>query len=125
MNYDSILKDIKPTVDEKQHINDVSSKIIKFLQKTSSELNIDAEINLVGSVAKNTALRGKSDIDIFIAFPLNTDKKDLKENGLKLGHLCCEEFKSTPEHHFASHPYVTTEIEGCDVDIVPCYSIDD
>lgn len=125
MNYDSILKDIKPTVDEKQHIDSVSSKIIKFLQKTSSELNIDAEINLVGSVAKNTALRGKSDIDIFIAFPLNTDKKDLKENGLKLGHLCCEEFKSTPEHHFASHPYVTTEIEGCDVDIVPCYSIDD
>ena len=125
MNYDSILKDIKPTVDEKQHINDVSSKIIKFLHKTSCELNIDAEINLVGSVAKNTALRGKSDIDIFIAFPLNTDKKDLKENGLKLGHLCCEEFKSTPEHHFASHPYVTTEIEGCDVDIVPCYSIDD
>ena len=125
MNYDSILKDIKPTVDEKQHIDSVSSKIIKFLQKTSSELNIDAEINLVGSVAKNTALRGKSDIDIFIAFPLNTDKKDLKENGLKLGHLCCEKFKSTPEHHFASHPYVTTEIEGCDVDIVPCYSIDD
>ena len=125
MNFDSILKDIKPTVDEKQHIDSVSSKIIKYLQKTCSELNIDAEINLVGSVAKNTALRGKSDIDIFIAFPLNTDKKDLKENGLKLGHLCCEEFKSTPEHHFASHPYVTTEIEGCDVDIVPCYSIDD
>ena len=29
------------------------------------------------------------------------------------------------EHHFASHPYVTTDIEGCEVDIVPCYAIND
>ena len=124
MDYEDILKDIKQTDDEKDHINNVSSDIMDFLQKTCDNEGIDANVTLVGSVAKNTALKGKSDIDIFIAFPLDSDKKYLKEKGLYLAHKCCEEFKVIPEHHFASHPYVTTEIKDCEVDIVPCYAID-
>jgi len=124
MDYEAILKDIKPTTDEKKHIDSVSSSIMNFLQSACDSEGIDAKVTLVGSVAKNTALKGKSDIDIFIAFPLDTDKKYLKEKGLELAHKCCDEFNSTPEHHFASHPYVTTDIEGCEVDIVPCYAIE-
>lgn len=125
MDYEVILKDIKPTKEEKEHIDNVSFEIMDFLQKMCDSGDIDAKVTLVGSVAKNTALKGKSDIDIFIAFPLDTDKKYLKETGLDLAHKCCEEFKSTPQHHFASHPYVTTDIDGCEVDIVPCYAIED
>ena len=125
MDYEAILKDIKPTAEEKQHIDDVSSRIMNFLQNACDSRNIDAKVNLVGSVAKNTALKGKSDIDIFIAFPLDTGKPYLKEKGLELAHLCCTEFGSDPEHHYASHPYVTTHIEDCEVDIVPCYQIED
>lgn len=125
MDYDLILDDIKPTIEEKQKIDDVSHKLMSFLQNACDDMGIDAKVALVGSVAKNTALKGKSDIDIFIAFPLDTDKKFLKETGLDLAHKCCDEFKSTPEHHFASHPYVTTHVDGCEVDIVPCYAIND
>ena len=125
MDYEAILKDIKPTAEEKSHIDSVSSKIMTFLQDACDSEGIDAKVNLVGSVAKNTALKGKSDIDIFIAFPLDTDKKYLKDNGLRLAHKFCDEFKTVPEHHFASHPYVTTHIEDCEVDIVPCYAIED
>ncbi len=125
MDYEAILEDIKPTADEKKHIDDVSSSIMDFLQKTCDSEGIDAKVTLVGSVAKNTALKGKSDIDIFIAFPLDSDKKYLKNTGLDLAHKCCDKFESIAEHHFASHPYVTTHIEGCEVDIVPCYSIED
>ncbi len=84
MDYEAILKDIKPTIDEKQHIDDVSSRIMNFLQNACDSRNIDANVNLVGSVAKNTALKGKSDIDIFIAFPLDTEKQYLKDKGLIL-----------------------------------------
>ena len=124
MDYEAILKDIKPTVEEKKHIDNVSSRIMNFLQDTCDSAGIDAKVTLVGSVAKNTALKGKSDIDIFIAFPLQTDKQYLKDTGLELAHKCCNEFDSHPEHHFASHPYVTTHIEECEVDIVPCYAIE-
>ena len=125
MDYDLILKDIKPTPEEKRQINEVSSNLMSFLQGLCDEKGIDAKVALVGSVAKDTALKGKSDIDIFIAFPLDTDKQYLKEVGLDLAHECCSEFESVPEHHFASHPYVTTHIEGFEVDIVPCYAIND
>lgn len=125
MDYEAILRDIKPTEDEKKHIQKVSSEVMDFLQRTCDEESIKADVALVGSVAKNTALKGKSDIDIFIAFPLDTNKNVLKERGLELAHRCCEKFGSDPQHHFASHPYVTTEIEGCEVDIVPCYAIED
>ena len=125
MDYDLILKDIKPTPEEKKEIDDVSSRIMDFLQKTCDDEGIDAKVTLVGSVAKNTALKGKSDIDIFIAFPLDTDMADLKEKGLYLAHRFCDEFDYAPEHHFASHPYVTTHVDGCEVDIVPCYAIND
>ena len=125
MDYKAILEDIKPTEDEKREIDEVSSRLMKYLQDTCDNEGIGAKVALVGSVAKNTALKGKSDIDIFVAFPLDTDKQYLKDTGLKLAHKCCDEFKSTPEHHFASHPYVTTHIDGYEVDIVPCYAIDD
>lgn len=125
MDYKAILEDIKPTKDEKDHIDNVSSRIMNFLQEACDEKGIDAKVTLVGSVAKNTALKGKSDIDIFIAFPLNTDKQYLKDKGLELAHECCTEFDVDAEHHYASHPYVTTVIEECEVDIVPCYAIND
>ena len=125
MDYEAILRDIKPTEDEKNHIDSVSSKIMNFLQDACDSSGIEAKVALVGSVAKNTALKGKSDIDIFIAFPLDTDKKTLKEKGLEFAHKCCDEFGGEAEHHFASHPYVTTHIEDCEVDIVPCYAISD
>ena len=125
MDYKAILEDIKPTAEEKQHVDKVSLDIMNFLQKACDERGIDAKVALVGSVAKNTALKGKSDIDIFIAFPLDTDKKYLKDKGLELAHLCCDEFGGKAQHHFASHPYVTTVIGDCEVDIVPCYAIED
>ena len=125
MDYKKILDEIKPTEEENGGAKEVSSKIQEFIQNKCYSDNIDAEVVLVGSVAKGTHLRGNSDIDMFMAFPLSTDLKDLKETGLDLAHQCCEAFNATPHHQFASHPYVTTEIEGIEVDLVPCYRIDD
>ena len=125
MDYNLILNDIKPTNEEDSEVNRVSLKLMEYLQECISAENIDAEVFLVGSVSKGTYLRGKSDIDIFIAFPLDTDKQFLKENGLKLAHMCNDHFGGVAKHHFASHPYVTCDIEGFEVDIVPCYAIND
>lgn len=125
MDYKLILDEIKPTDDEKDKVREVSRKLLEFINDKCHVDNIDAEAVLGGSVAKNTYLRGKSDIDLFISFPLTTDKKDLKEIGLDLAHQCCDVFKAEPHHQFASHPYVTTEIDGFDVDFVPCYKIKD
>ena len=125
MDYTQILIDIKPTHDEQIKIQNFSNDLITYLQNECDNENINLKVSLVGSVAKNTALKGKSDIDIFIAFPLETDKEFLKKTGLKLAHKCCDKFNGKASHHFASHPYVTADINGYEVDIVPCYAIKD
>ena len=125
MDYELILKDIKPSCEEQKQINDMSDKLINYLAETCQKENIDAKIAVVGSVAKHTALKGKSDIDIFMAFPLEVDVDYLKETGLYLAHKCSDEFDGVASHHFASHPYVTSNIGGFEVDFVPCYEIED
>lgn len=78
MDYKAILEDIKPTLEEKDEINSLTSQLVDYLNKTCIEEGIDAKIAVVGSVAKNTALKGKSDIDIFMAFPLDTERNTLR-----------------------------------------------
>lgn len=125
MDYESILKDIKPTETEQQDLDEMSQKLVSFLEKTCQKENIDAKIEVVGSVAKHTALKGKSDIDVFMAFPLDINENTLKQKGLYLAHKCSDHFGGDAAHHFASHPYVTSDIGEFEVDLVPCYSIED
>ena len=125
MDYGQILKDIKPTKKQQDDIDSMSERLVNFLKETCRKEDINAKIAVVGSVAKHTALKGKSDIDIFMAFPLDVDETTLKETGLYLAHKCSDAFKGEASHHFASHPYVTSDIEGYEVDLVPCYAIED
>jgi tRNA nucleotidyltransferase (CCA-adding enzyme) len=125
MDYELILKDIKPTPEEQKEIDEFSDKLVDFLKEACVRYDIEADVAVVGSVAKRTALKGKSDIDIFIAFPLSVSEDDLKKNGLKLAHECNDYFNGDASHHFASHPYVTSDIDGYEVDFVPCYAIED
>lgn len=125
MDFSSILKEIKPTESEQLEISKMSGNILDYLTYECKNRNIDAEIFLVGSVAKGTYLKGKSDIDIFIAFPLETSTEKLKETGLILGYSCCSHFQGKASEHYASHPYVTCEIDKFEVDFVPCYRIHD
>lgn len=125
MDYTSILNKLRPTEQEKTKIKEISHRIIDFLNDYCKKEDINANTVLVGSVAKGTYLQGKSDIDIFITFPLETSMDYLKEMGLKLGYLCNEKFNGVASEHYASHPYLTSEIEGFEIDFVPCYQIED
>lgn len=125
MDYNSILKEIKPTKEENKKISKLTEKIICFINNICEEENINAKAILVGSVAKETFLRGKSDIDIFISFPLDTPLDELKEKGLYLGYKCSDAMNGKASEHYASHPYVKSSINGFNVDFVPCYNIND
>jgi tRNA nucleotidyltransferase (CCA-adding enzyme) len=125
MDYRRILKEIKPDDDEVNQIEKISSKLINAINRICNDENIDGEAVQVGSVAKKTFLKGKSDIDIFISFPLSTDTNTLKEKGLEIAYKINDAFNGECDEHYASHPYLTCEIDGYEIDFVPCYRIND
>lgn len=123
IDYKKILKEIKPDEAEKKKVKTLSDDLIQFINQRADAEKIDAEAVLVGSVAKETWLSGKADIDIFIKFPLETSPDNLKEKGLFLGHECIKKNGAEYEMRYASHPYVTGFIQGYQIDFVPCYNI--
>ena len=123
MNYELILKDLKPSQEEKDAVKKTSDKVISFINKTCEEEGIDAKAHAVGSVAKNTWLSGKSDIDIFISFPYDCEMEELKEKGLYLAYKTNDALNGNASEHYASHPYLTCDIDGFEVDIAPCYDL--
>ncbi len=122
IDYKKILKEIKPSESEINNVKSLSNNLINILNKLAMDENINAEVVLVGSVAKNTWF-GKADIDLFIKFPLNTLPDYLKEKGLHLGYECIKEMNGKYECRYASHPYITGLINGYEIDFVPCYDI--
>ena len=82
MNYELILKELKPSQEERDAIDETTKKVIDFINETCEKEGINAKANAVGSVAKNTWLKGNSDIDIFISFPYDDEMEYLKEKGL-------------------------------------------
>lgn len=123
INYQEILKQIRPDKNEQKKIKSLSGLLISIINETALENSINAEAILVGSVAKGTWLSGKADVDIFIKFPLDTTEEYLKEKGLFLGEKCIIEMNGTHEYRYASHPYITGLINDLEIDFVPCYDI--
>lgn len=123
MNYELILTQLRPSLEEVDAVKEITESIIDFINETCSEEGINAKANAVGSVAKKTWLSGKSDIDIFITFPYDDEMDYLKEKGLYLAYKTNDAFNGKASEHYASHPYLTCDIDGFDVDIVPCYDL--
>ena len=86
-----------------------------------TDLPVDARTVQVGSTARGTWLAADRDIDLFVCFPPDLDRDELESYGLSVGR------SALPDGHeeYAEHPYVAGEFRGFDVDLVPCYDVDD
>jgi len=62
----------KEVVQDLEIVEDVKRRLSKFLPK-------EAELTLVGSIAKNTQLRNERDADLFVLFPKSFNDKKIAE----------------------------------------------
>ncbi|VVC03538.1 CCA-adding enzyme [Candidatus Burarchaeum australiense] len=95
--------------------------IEKLLLKMRALIPREIEIELAGSMAKGTNLRGTMEFDIFMLFPTHYSLKDLEVLGLEWA-------KKSVEPHkwhigYAEHPYLNAKVGNADVDIVPSFKI--
>ena len=112
---------VEPDAAERDRLDRVANDIRERARTAIADLPVDAEVIQVGSTARDTWLAGDRDVDLFVSFPPVVDRDDLESYGLTVGHAVL------PEGHeeYAEHPYVKGTHDGFDVDLVPCYAVED
>ena len=118
MDFEQVLKEIKPTPEERKFLMDLFAKIKKIIKE-----NFNREAMLMGSVAKDTFLRGEGDLDVFVFFNPKESREILEREGIEIGKFVFESFGEKFVISYAEHPYVKGKIKGVDVEIVPAFKI--
>ena len=125
-NYQKILNEalkiVKPSKEDEEKLKELSRKIVAF-----ADIEIEkygAEAMSAGSVTRNTWLPDKKECDVFLVFPKSLPEKELEDIGISVGRAVIKRLKGTSWVEYAQHPYVTGEIDGMQVDIVPCYAVE-
>jgi len=124
MSFESVVSEVRnrvvPDDDEREALESVVAELSARAESAIAECAVDADTRLVGSTARGTWLSGDRDVDLFVRFPTELSRAELERHGLAVGHAV------VPDGHeeFAEHPYVKGEVDGFDVDCVPCYAVE-
>ena len=116
---DAVLVQLRPTEEERNHVCDLAERLLAAIAKSGK-----AEGMVVGSVARNTWVRGDRDLDIFMLFDPALSREALEAEGLALARSIAGSFTDRFHEKYAEHPYINATIDNVDVDLVPCYSVD-
>jgi tRNA nucleotidyltransferase (CCA-adding enzyme) len=117
-----VLKRVNPSESERKKVQELAKKLTEKVEKAAKERQLEAEVRVEGSVAKNTWLRDCPEIDVFMQVPAATPKE-------AFGTVCLEIAKKATEGYrqierFAEHPYLEAIADdNIYVNIVPCYKV--
>ncbi len=111
----SVAKKIVPS---KKEINERKKFAEEVLNKIRNKT--DKPVVLVGSVAKGTVTKDKRELDIFILFPDNYDKKQLEQEIFSIAKKAFPNEKLVKS--YAEHPYVKIKVDSYTIDLVPAYN---
>jgi len=118
----SVLSHIKPTDSEKARLAALAESIILRINTIADKEGIYARAQLVGSAARGTWISGEHDLDIFIMFPPDMERRELEEKGLYIARAVSKESQSF-EERYAEHPYIHAIFDGFEVDLVPAFKV--
>ena len=111
-----------PTKQEEEKMKTLSDFLLKLVKDEVTKHAEVVSVELGGSYAKGTWLRGQMDLDIFVKMKKETDEKTFKEIGKKIGFSSMKKFK--PYVRYSEHPYVEAEVKGVRVNVVPSYDVE-
>lgn len=116
---EEVLERIKPLKEEYDHIRGVADALIATVNESGIARGM-----VVGSVARDTWVRGDRDLDIFMLFPPSLPRGELERQGLGLARDIGTQYGAEMREKYAEHPYINMRINGLDVDLVPCYAVE-
>ncbi|MCX8195343.1 MAG: CCA tRNA nucleotidyltransferase [Candidatus Micrarchaeota archaeon] len=114
----AVLSKIKPSPQEIEWDFSEAERLIKRLERVLPE---EVEVELAGSLAKGTNLKGKDEFDIFLLFPKAYPREKMTRLGLQLARRAFRGMKI--EERYAEHPYLQVFAGKHRADVVPAYRI--
>lgn len=116
-----ILGSVTPDEEEGQRISRLASDVRDRLAGEARKVGLEAEVEVGGSVAKGTWLRGEADVDIFMLLPPSLGRGVLEGECLEVAKRALGEWPW--RERYAEHPYLEAFVEGVTVNVVPCYYV--
>jgi tRNA nucleotidyltransferase (CCA-adding enzyme) len=112
---------VTPDDEKRSELQATATRLRERAEDAIADLPVEARVVQVGSTARGTWTAGDRDVDVFVSFPSDLDRERLEKYGLEVGHTVL------PDGHeeYAEHPYVKGAVEGLEVDLVPCYDVED
>lgn len=116
---DKAISRFYPEKDELEQLENTYNEISAFI-----ESEFGYETFFAGSAGRGTCVKGDRDIDVFVLFPEDTSKEKIENEGLGIGKETFNNFDGDYKIEYAEHPYTKGEINGFEVEIVPCIDTD-
>jgi len=113
-----LAEQLRPSAEEREYIHRVAGRLLAAIKESGK-----AEGMIVGSIARNTWVKGDRDLDVFMLFSPDLPRETLEEEGLALARSIARQFTDTFFEKYAEHPYINATIDSVDVDLVPCYNV--
>lgn len=118
-----VLKEITPKPEEKKKMISLAKGVVYLAKKEAARYK--GKPMLAGSLTRDTWLPGKREFDVFILFPPKLDIKKFEKFGLEVGKQVIKKMNGTFVVEYAQHPYVSGNVQGVRIDIVPAFEIKD
>ena len=116
-----VLKRITPSSKKRARILTLAKELTEKVEAAAKEARIETEVRVEGSVAKDTWLNEKPDIDIFMRMPTTMPREAFGTTCLEIARNATEGFKQI--ERFAEHPYLEATTDTTRINIVPCYRV--
>ena len=116
-----VMKKVSPTPREEKDIYSALESLKAAVDKNKGKL----QYTLAGSFVRNTWMKDKKEFDIFLLFPEFTKRATLERKGLEIGKGVARSLKGSWKIAYAEHPYTRVSFRGFEVDVVPCYKVQD
>jgi len=112
-----VIERIRPTPEERARLDCVARDLLIRIDDAAKAEGLDCQGILAGSAARGTWLSGDHDLDIFLSVPEDGDLGDALFLARRL----------FPKHEerYAEHAYVQAVADGIEVDLVPCFRLED
>jgi len=112
-----VLRRVLPSQEDRIRLKEISENILSRIEHLAALRGLSLKAMLVGSAARDTWLSGDHDLDIFLGVPIDGSL----DAALEIARIVAPEH----EEKYAEHAYVHARVNGFDVDLVPCYLVED